>query len=174
MKRFILVIFLSLFVLGLSKGVEKKMKVYSHSFKEGDFIPTQYTCDGFDISPHISWSKVENAKSYAVIMDDPDAPIGTFTHWIVYDIPSNVLELKENFPKKSVVGNIKQGQNDFRKIGYDGPCPPRGKPHRYFFKVFALDVESLGLPAGLSSEEVERFINKHTISSGFTYGLYKR
>jgi Raf kinase inhibitor-like YbhB/YbcL family protein len=173
MKSFILVIFLSLFVLGLSKGVEK-IKVYSYSFKEGDFIPTQYTCDGLDISPHISWSKVENAKSYAIIMDDPDAPIGTFTHWIVYDIPSNVLELKENFPKKSVVGNIKQGQNDFGKIGYGGPCPPRGKPHRYFFKVFALDVESLGLPAGLSREEVERFINKHTISSGFTYGLYKR
>jgi phospholipid-binding protein, PBP family len=159
--------------LGLSKGVEK-IKVYSYSFKEGDFIPIQYTCDGLDTSPHIAWSKVENAKSYVIIMDDPDAPIGTFTHWIVYDIPSNASELKENFPKKSVVGNIKQGQNDFGKIGYSGPCPPRGKPHRYFFKVFALDVESLGLPAGSSREEVERFINKHTISSGITYGLYKR
>jgi hypothetical protein len=76
--------------LGLSKEVEK-MKAYSYSFKEGDFMPIQYTCSELDISPHISWSKVESAKSFAIIMDDPDAPIETFTHWIVYDIPSNVL-----------------------------------------------------------------------------------
>ena len=108
-------------------------------------------------------------------MDDPDAPIGTFTHWIVYDIPVNVNALPENFPKVPQVNGMKQGKNDFGFVGYGGPCPPRGHGyHRYFFKIFALNVESLNLPSGANRRYVEAAIKNHVIAYGQLMGKYRR
>ncbi len=176
MKRFITVMGLtiSLFSSG-SGGGHLSIKVESPAFSYGDFIPIKYTCDSLDISPPIRWSNVpENTRSFVIIMDDPDAPIGTFTHWVVYDIPADKTSLPEDFPKEKQVGEIKQGVNDFRRIGYGGPCPPPGKPHRYFFKVYALDIDSLGLPPGATRKQVEERINGHIIAKGELMGRYGR
>ncbi len=175
MKK-ILVLWLSLcFFLIVNGGELKMIKVESPAFDYGEFIPIKYTCDSLDVSPSINWKDFpENTKSFVIIMDDPDAPIGTFTHWIVYDIPKETNSLPEDFPKEKQVGNIKQGINDFRKIGYGGPCPPPGKPHRYFFKVYALDIESLGLPAGATRKQVEVKMNGHIIAKGELMGKYGR
>ncbi|MCS7285075.1 MAG: YbhB/YbcL family Raf kinase inhibitor-like protein [Hydrogenobacter thermophilus] len=152
------------------------MKVESPSFKNGEVIPQKYTCDGENVSPPIAWSGFpEGTKSFVLIVDDPDAPIGTFTHWVVYDIPPNIVSLKENFPKSKQVDNIKQGINDFGRVGYGGPCPPPGHGyHRYFFKVYALNVESLGLPSGATKKEVESKMRGHILSEGQMMGRYRR
>ncbi len=161
---------------GITFGGGKVMKVESRAFKEGEVIPVRYTCDGVDISPPISWSEVpEGTKSFVIIMDDPDAPIGTFTHWIVYDIPGNIRDLPEAFPKADQVNSIRQGVNDFGYVGYGGPCPPKGHGfHRYFFKIYALDVESLGLPPKATRRQVEERMNGHVLGEGSTMGRYKR
>jgi len=141
----------------------------------GETIPKIYTCDGSDISPPIIWSGYPmETQSFVLLMEDPDAPIGVFTHWVVYDIPANINELPEDFPKNPEVNGIKQGINDFGKIGYGGPCPPFGKPHRYFFRVFALDVPYLELPAGASRQEVEVVMTGKIIDEGYLMGLYSR
>jgi len=152
------------------------MEVFSRSFKNGGEIPRVYTCDGRDISPHVGWEDVpEGTKSFVLIMDDPDAPVGTFTHWVVYDIPSQTRELLENFPKVPEISGIKQGINDFGRVGYGGPCPPRGHGyHRYFFKVFALNVESLGLPPGSTRREVESKMKGKVLAQAHIMGLYRR
>lgn len=154
----------------------KLMKVESPSFKNGEVIPQKYTCDGENVSPPIAWSGFpEGTKSFVLIVDDPDAPIGTFTHWVVYDIPANIVSLKENFPKSKQVDSIKQGINDFGRVGYGGPCPPPGHGyHRYFFKVYALNVESLGLPPGATKKEVESKMRGHILSEGQMMGRYRR
>jgi len=149
--------------------------VKSSAFEEGGHIPITYTCDGSDISPEISWENYPpETQSFVIIMDDPDAPVGTFTHWVVYDIPSSVNLIPENFPKVPEINGIKQGINDFGKIGYGGPCPPLGKPHRYFFRVFAVDQPALGLPAGASRQEVEMIISGKVIDEGYLIGIYGR
>ncbi len=149
--------------------------VKSPVFEEGGYIPVSYTCDGSDVSPEIRWYDYPSeTQSFVVIMDDPDAPLGTFTHWIVYDIPASLDYLPEGFPKLPEVDGIKQGINDFGKIGYGGPCPPLGKPHRYFFKVFAIDQPSLGLPAGASRQEVEMIMTGKVIDEGYLVGIYGR
>jgi Raf kinase inhibitor-like YbhB/YbcL family protein len=166
-------IFLGIFLF-LTVWGDEKMIIKSNSFKNMDLIPVEFTCDGIDISPQINWEKIEGAKSYVIIMDDPDAPMGLFTHWIVYDIPKDITSLPANFPKKKVLNSIKQGINDFGFIGYGGPCPPKGKPHRYFFKVYALDIETLGIPHGTTRKEVETKMRSHIISSGQLVGIYGR
>ena len=110
------------------------------SFREGDQISMQYTCDGRDISPAISWSDFPpETKSYAIIMDDPDAPMRTFVHWVVYNIPSKITEMRENFPKVQVSEHgIMQGKNDFGKFCYGGPCPPQVKSHTDIFSIYIL------------------------------------
>lgn len=149
--------------------------VKTSAFEDGEFIPAVYTCDGSDISPDIEWVGFpSDTQSFVLIMDDPDAPLGTFTHWIVYDIPASVNFLPENFPKVPVIDGIKQGINDFGKIGYGGPCPPMGKPHRYFFKIFALEIPSLGLPAGASRQEVEMLMTGKVLDEGYIMGFYGR
>ena len=174
MIRFIL--FLSVLAFFSAYSEEKSLiKVKSPKFKYGDFIPQKYTCDGQDVSPPLNWNNYpENTKSFVLIVDDPDAPIGIFTHWVVYDIPANINHLEENFPKKAVVNGIKQGINDFGNIWYGGPCPPPGKPHRYFFKIYALDIPTLNLPAGATKEQVEQKMLNHIIAQGKLIGLYKR
>jgi Raf kinase inhibitor-like YbhB/YbcL family protein len=112
----------------------------------GQMFPKTYTCEGDNISPAIRWAKVEGAITYALIMEDPDAPAGTFIHWIVYNIKQNFLP--KDFPRESPLAE--QGINDFKRQGYDGPCPPRGHgPHHYHFKVFALSSE---LPPGIKTK----------------------
>ncbi len=152
------------------------MKVISAAFKEGELIPRQYTCEGKDVPPPISWQDFpQEAKSFVLIMDDPDAPAGTFTHWVVYDIPSSVSRLEENFPKVKEHMGIKQGMNDFGRVGYGGPCPPRGHGyHRYFFKVYALSVASLNLPAGASRRDVEKAMAGKVLAQAQLMGRYKR
>ncbi|MCL4452199.1 MAG: YbhB/YbcL family Raf kinase inhibitor-like protein [Candidatus Thermoplasmatota archaeon] len=125
------------------------------SSREGDQISIQNTCDGEDISPAISWSGFPpETKSYAIIMDDPDAPMGTFVHWVVYDIPSSITEMKENFPKVQVSEHgITQGKNDFGNFCYGGPCPPGQKPHRYIFHLYST-LSDPTLPAGMNKKKL--------------------
>ena len=117
------------------------MQLTSTAFTNGAPIPARYTCEGKDLSPPLRWSGVPaGAKSLALIADDPDAPVGTWVHWVLYDLPPSLAELSEDVPKtQTIAGGARQGLNDFRRPGYGGPCPPPGKPHRYFFKLYALD-----------------------------------
>jgi hypothetical protein len=168
--------FLILFILNTAGGESNmKIKVESPAFENGREIPVKYTCDGEDVSPEIIWSNIpEGTKSLVLIMDDPDAPMGTFTHWVVYDIPPRLHHLPEDLPKVAEIETLKQGINDFRNVGYGGPCPPPGKPHRYFFKVYALDVSSLGIPAGMTRKIVEDSMKGHILGEGYLMGLYGR
>ena len=151
------------------------MQLTSTAFAEGAPIPAKYTCDEKNLSPPLKWSGVpETAKSLALLADDPDAPVGTWTHWVVYDLPPKTSELPEDVTKgQNVSGGGHQGLNDFKHLGYGGPCPPPGKPHRYFFKLYALDA-MLELKPGATKKEVERAIEKHVIAQGQLMGTYKR
>ena len=159
--------------IGYTNG--KGFHVFTESFKENSPIPLKFTCQGNDISPEISWKNAPGeTKSFAIIMDDPDAPFGTFTHWIIYNIPGGYIGLKEDIKKDKVIEDgIAQGINDFGKIGYGGPCPPPGKPHRYFIKLYALDAE-LNLPSGLRVNELFKRIKGHILSKTTYFGLYQR
>lgn len=150
------------------------MQVKSADFQEGGMIPKQYTCDDADISPAISWDSVpEGTKSIALITDDPDAPMGTFVHWVLYDLPPDVKELPENFSTDKTLDNgTKQGINGYKKIGYGGPCPPSGT-HRYYFKLYALD-KKLDLDPGATKVEVEQAMQGHILAQGQLMGRYSR
>ncbi|NWG22782.1 MAG: YbhB/YbcL family Raf kinase inhibitor-like protein [Chloroflexi bacterium] len=142
----------------------------SSSFADGAAIPQQFTCDGADRSPQLSWSGVPGAASFVLIMDDPDAPGGTFTHWVLYDIPGTRTELVEGETGVGLAGG-----NDFRRRGYGGPCPPRGRgAHRYFFRLAALDVASLGLPASAARRDVEAAMRGHVVATATLMGRYER
>ncbi|RMD46073.1 MAG: YbhB/YbcL family Raf kinase inhibitor-like protein [Aquificota bacterium] len=170
MKRLIL-----LFFFIYSIAFAGNFKITSPAFKYGDFIPVKYTCDGKDLSPPLQWENTpKGTKSFVLIVEDPDAPMGTFTHWIVYDIPALSTGIAEDFPKKIEVKGIKQGINDFGRVGYGGPCPPPGKPHRYFFKLFAIDIPSLNLKGGATKSEVIKSLNGHIIGTTQIMGLYRR
>lgn len=147
------------------------MKLTSAAFAEGGTIPAKYTCDGVDVSPPLAWSGVPaGTKAFALIADDPDAPAGTWVHWVLYNVPGSVAQLPEGV---SGPGGAAQGRNDFRKAGYGGPCPPPGKPHRYFFKLYALDA-SLALKAGAIKAEVERAMQGHALAQAQLMGTYGR
>jgi Raf kinase inhibitor-like YbhB/YbcL family protein len=155
---------------------ENKMeiKLTSAAFKEGQAIPRQYTCDGVNVSPPLEWTGVpKSAKTIAIICDDPDAPAGTWVHWVLYNLPTENIGLVENLPATE---NLKaggfQGKNDFGKVGYGGPCPPSGT-HRYFFKIYALDSE-LPLKAGATKADVEKAMEGHVVLQGQLMGTYKR
>jgi Raf kinase inhibitor-like YbhB/YbcL family protein len=146
-----------------------KLKISSTAFFEGGMIPGRYTCDGEDLSPPFVWSGVPaGAQSLVMIADDPDAPVGTWVHWVIYDLPLELNGLPE-----AISGIGKQGKNDFRKLGYGGPCPPPGKPHRYFFKLYALD-RLLNLPSGATKAEVEKAMKGHILAEGQIMGKYGR
>ena len=142
------------------------------AFPEGGVIPKAYTCDGEDKSPALRWSgEPQGTKSFAVIVDDPDAPSGTWTHWLLYDIPASVHSL----PEKSASTEGISGINGFGRTGYNGPCPPEGHgSHRYFFKVLALDVPSLGLRAGAKRPEVDEALSNHVLAEAERMGHYER
>ncbi len=159
----------------MSTNVPHTFVLYSPAFKSGERIPTQFTADGANVSPPLSWGvSPDKTQSFALICDDPDAPIGIWVHWIVYDIPADQRNLAQGIPPQPTLANgTKQGITSFQCIGYGGPSPPLGKVHRYFFKLYALDSMS-GLPAGASTEQFRSFVQAHTIAKAELMGKYKR
>ena len=158
-----------------AKGGEKvALKLTSTAFEDGGLIPSKYTCDGEDVSPPLAWSGVpDGAKTLALVADDPDAPHGTWVHWVVYQIPAAERGLAENAPKtEALASGARQGKNDFGKVGYGGPCPPSGT-HRYFFKLYALDGEP-NLPPGVSKEQLLKAVEGHVLAEGQLMGRYQR
>jgi len=153
----------------------QRMGLASSAFKDGQPIPSLYTCDDKNISPPLVWNGAPgNTASLALIVDDPDAPTGVWTHWVVFNLPSDTSQLSENASTSDpIAGNAKQGMNDFKHVGYGGPCPPAGKQHRYFFKIYALDI-TLGLPAGASKKDVEAAMTKHILAEGQLMGTYQK
>lgn len=156
-------------------GAKMTIKVETTAFTPGGNIPAQFTCTGANVSPPLRWSGVPaEAQSVALVLHDPDAPVGDFTHWLLYGMAPSVGELAENVAKAlEVPGLGRQGTNDFRKTGYGGPCPPPGKPHRYFFRVYALDTR-LQLAAGADRAAVEAAIRGHVIAQGELMGKFAR
>jgi Raf kinase inhibitor-like YbhB/YbcL family protein len=151
------------------------MKVTSSAFQAGQAIPAKYTCEGADISPPLEWSGVPAAaKSLALICDDPDAPGGTWVHWVLYDLPVTATDLAERVPPaESLPFGAQQGINGFRRVGYGGPCPPPGKPHRYYFKLYALDVD-LVLKPRTTKQELLRAMDGHILAEAQLMGTYQR
>jgi len=150
-------------------------EIQSPAFQPGGDIPVTHTCDGPDASPALRWSDPPaNVMSFALIMDDPDAPGGTWVHWVLYGIPATVRELPEGVVARDAVASIgTQGINDFRKVGYGGPCPPRGPAHRYVFTLYALGTE-LTLPARKTKADVLKAIEGHVLGQAELMGRYKR
>jgi len=148
----------------------------SAALKDGATIPGKYTCDGVDVSPPLAWSGAPaGTRSFALIADDPDAPGGTWVHWVLYNLPAEVSDLPENIAKVESLdlGGARQGRNDFRRPGYGGPCPPPGPAHRYFFKLYALDTR-LELKAGAQKKDVEAAMEGHVLGSAQLMGTYAR
>lgn len=179
MKKNIFIFCLLLIIIGmillqqknksiLGKVKEGTMKLTS-DFEYNEKIPSKYTCDGEDLAPVLKISEIpQNTKSLALIVDDPDAPMGTWVHWVVYNIPENTTKIdSKNFPT-----GTKQGMTDFGRIGWGGPCPPNGT-HRYFFKLYALD-EKTNLAGGLTKAQLETSIREHVIEKAELVGLYQR
>jgi Raf kinase inhibitor-like YbhB/YbcL family protein len=160
-----------------SETVEAAMntKLTSTAFHEGETIPKQHTGDGRDVSPALHWDEPPaGTRSLALICDDPDAPRGTWVHWVIYDLPTGTRDLPEAIPPDEALKNgARQGKNDFGTIGYRGPSPPPGKPHRYFFKLYALD-KSLNSPAGATKAEVEKAMKGHVLGETRLMGTYGR
>ena len=153
----------------------KQISISSDALKAGTSLPVEYTCDGEDRSPALSWDSVPaGTQSIALIVDDPDAPGKTWVHWVIYNIPADSCGLPAAVPKnKSLNDGSLQGKNDFDRIGYNGPCPPPGKPHRYFFKVYALDT-TLSLKSGATKSQLEFAMSGHILAQGEIVGKYGR
>ena len=147
----------------------------SSAFEDQERIPREYTGDGEDLSPPLSWEGVpEGTQGLVLICDDPDAPSGTWDHWILYDVSPQNTNLEEGIPAEDVVAGVgKQGRNDFGNIGYGGPAPPRGKPHHYSFRLYAVGAPT-GLDPGASKQDVLDAIQDHTLAQAELVGLYGR
>ena len=157
-----------------SPDQKSDIKVTSVAFQQGQPIPRPYGCGGVNISPPLEWSGVpKTAKTIAIVVNDPDAPGGTFVHWVLYNIPADNIGFVENVPMSDTLkaGGF-QGMNDFQKIGYGGPCPPSGT-HRYFFKLYAVDTD-LPLKAGATWAELEKALDDHVVAQGQLMGTYQR
>jgi len=157
------------------RAAKMTVQVTSSAFKEGGSIPSKYTCDGQNVSPTLSWNTIpDGTKSIALIADDPDAPRGTWVHWVLYGLPPSLRELPEHVPaSESILGNGgRQGMTDFGKIGYGGPCPPSGT-HRYYFKVYALDSDLHPNP-GLTKAQLLKAMEGHILAQGQLMGKYSR
>lgn len=154
-------------------------QIESPDFREGEVLPKKFTCEGDDLSPLLKWaSPPEGTKSYLLIVEDPDAPMGTFVHWILYDISAGLHEISSgagNGKGAAVKDGMKQGLNDFGRVGYGGPCPPRGHgPHRYNFILKALDIPALGLPGGARKSDIERATLGHILAETRITGRFER
>jgi Raf kinase inhibitor-like YbhB/YbcL family protein len=152
-----------------------ELKVTTDAFAPGATIPEEYACSGANKSPALKWTGAPaTARSFALITDDPDAPRGTFVHWVAFDIPATVTSLPEDVPRsETIAGGGTQGDNGAGKLGYFGPCPPPGKLHHYHFRLFALD-STLGLNPGADADAVRSAMNGHTVASGELIGTYSR
>ncbi len=155
-------------------AVAATITVSSPAFSNGSTIPAQYTCDGADVSPPLRWSGVpSSAKSLVIAMEDPDAPGGLFIHWVLYNVSPNLTELPQGVPPAASTRFGLQAINDFGRVGYGGPCPPPGKPHRYIIVIYALN-STLGLPPGAPARDVLRAARPYVIAEGELVGLYGR
>ena len=148
----------------------------SSAFSHGERIPRRYTCEGEDLSPPLSWTGApDGTRSLVMLCDDPDAPMGTWHHWAAYDIPPDIAEIPEGHPTDAVVGSVHQAITDFGRTGYGGPCPPQGHgTHHYYFKLLALDVEHIELPADAACADVERAAEAHVLERAELMGTYSR
>ena len=174
-KTELLIIIILLAVGCISKEEDnmEKISISAEGIKEGESIPDEYTCEGKDVSPSLSWKGIPaGTKSIALIMDDPDCPGGTFVHWVLYNMPAETQRLPKAMPLNFTDGSM-QGATDFGRPGYGGPCPPPGKPHRYYFKIYALDTK-LNLPPGASKNQVESAMKEHILAKGELMGKYQR
>jgi Raf kinase inhibitor-like YbhB/YbcL family protein len=179
MRKFVVtvstVLFFTVVVFITFGGSFMAFTLTTKAFKNEGVIPAKYTADGADVSPELTWSNAPQAvKSYALIMDDPDAPHGTWVHWVLYNIPPNVHELPEGVPTTETLSNgAKQGVSSYKTLGYGGPNPPPGKPHRYFFKLYALD-SMLNLAPGATKQELEEAMQGHIIGETVIMAKYGR
>lgn len=151
------------------------MELKSPAFQNGGDIPQKHTCDGTDVSPPLRWENAPTGtKAFALISDDPDAPVGTWVHWVIYDLPADSKELAEGVATSETLPNgAKQGINDFRKVGYGGPCPPPGPAHRYFIKLYALDSPT-NLKPRATKQQLLDAIKGHILAEAQLMGRYKR
>lgn len=151
------------------------MELTSPAFQKNGSIPKKFTCDGADVSPQLAWDEPpKGAQALALIVDDPDAPVGTWVHWVLYDLPATERGLPEGVPATETLPNgARQGRNDFRRVGYGGPCPPPGPGHRYFFKLYALDAKT-GLRSGATKSDLLKAMKAHILAEAELMGIYKR
>lgn len=148
----------------------------SPAFADGATIPAKHTCDGADVSPPLAWSGApDGARAFALIVDDPDAPAGTWVHWVVYNLPATTTELPDTIAKVESLDldGARQGRNDFRRPGWGGPCPPPGPAHRYSFRLYALDA-LLELRPGAQKKDVEAAMQGHALGVAELTGTYAR
>jgi Raf kinase inhibitor-like YbhB/YbcL family protein len=156
--------------------VDMDIQVLCNAFHQGEVIPVQYTCDGNNVSPSLRWGSIpKDAQSLALICEDPGAPSGVFVHWLIFNLSPIVADLPEALPTTGILeeSGASQGRNDFNNIGYDGPCPPPGNFHRYFFRLYALDTK-LPLQEGAKKDELARAMEGHILATGQLMGTYKR
>jgi Raf kinase inhibitor-like YbhB/YbcL family protein len=153
----------------------KKLALSSPAFRDGEVVPVRHTCDGDDLSPALAWTGVPvETRTFALVCDDPDAPRGTWVHWVLWNLPADAVELGEGVPPRpELPSGARQGRNDGGDIGYAGPCPPPGKPHRYFFRLYALDT-ALGLAPGTTRSELDTAMEGHILARGTIMGTYER
>ena len=151
------------------------LQIASDAFETNGLIPKKYTCDGENLSPPLRWNDPPvGTQSFALISDDPDAPVGTWVHWVLYDLPPDTRELKEGLPEVEDLPNSSvQGITDFGEVGYGGPCPPPGPSHRYFFKLYAIDTK-LNLPPRQTKQQLLRAIGGHILDQSELTGRYRR
>ena len=166
------------FLAGCSAKSETEMTTFmlkSSAFADGTALPVEFTCDGADQSPPLEWSEPPGGtKSFALIVDDPDAPSGTFSHWAAFNIPPTARDLAAGAGNQAE-GMMSQGRNDFGNSGYGGACPPQGHgPHRYRFKMLALDVDRLDVPPNARVKDVEARAEQHLIARDELTGTYER
>jgi len=159
----------------MEKSKIETITVTSSAFLEGEMIPTKYTCDGPDLSPPLAWSKVpRGTASLALICEDPDAPRGIWVHWVVWGLPADSTSLPEAVTTDRILStDARQGKNDFGKFGYGGPCPPPGKPHRYYYRLYALD-HKIPLDPGATRKDLLAAMEGHVIGEGALMGRYGR
>ena len=156
-------------------GKAMAFEMQSAAIAHGADIPRKFTCDGQDLSPGLSWNQPpKGTQSFALIMDDPDAPVGTWVHWVLYDLPATARELPEGTPKeRELASGARQGNNGWNRTGYGGPCPPPGPAHRYFLKLYALDAKT-NLKPGATKAELEKAMQGHILAQAELMGRYKR
>lgn len=151
------------------------LEMKSSAFRPNETIPVKHTCSGEDVSPPLSWQDVpQGTVSLALICDDPDAPGGSWVHWVIYNIPADSTDMPEGVAQEERIGEwIYQGVNDFNRIGYNGPCPPRGRPHRYIFTIYALDT-TLDFRGKVNKESLLRAMKGHVLGQGSLIGKFGR